>query len=154
MPTTILALILWLAVSFAPGLIDSQFMPGPWYVALQKPSWTPPGAVFGPVWTILNISMGIAAWLVWRRAGFYGAPLALGLFLAQLIFNGLWSYLFFGLHQPGLAFVEILLLWLMILATLIAFWRVQPAAGALLAPYLLWVSFASVLNFQLWRLNA
>jgi translocator protein len=154
MPTTILALILWLAISFVPGLIGSQFMPGPWYVALQKPSWTPPGAVFGPVWTILYISMGIAAWLVWRRAGFSGAPLALGLFLVQLIFNGLWSYLFFGLHQPGLAFVEIVLLWVLILATLIAFWRVQPAAGALLAPYLLWVSFASVLNFQLWRLNA
>ena len=110
--------------------------------------------VFGPVWSALYVLMGVAAWLVWRRAGFAEAPVALGLFIAQLVLNALWSYLFFGLHQPGVAFIDIVVLWLVILGTVIGFWRVQATAGALLLPYLCWVSFASALNLQLWRLNA
>jgi tryptophan-rich sensory protein len=150
----VLGLILWLAASLAAGWIGSRFLPGAWYAELAKPGWTPPNAVFGPVWTVLYILMGVAAWLVWRRVGFTGAPVALGLFIGQLVLNALWSYLFFGLHRPGAAFVDIVALWLAILATLIGFWRVRPMAGALLLPYLFWVGFASVLNLQLWRLNA
>jgi tryptophan-rich sensory protein len=136
------------------GWIGSRFMPGEWYAALAKPSWNPPSYVFAPVWTILYVLMGITAWLVWRRFGFSGAPVSLGLFLFQLVLNGLWSYLFFGLHDLGLAFLDIVALWLAILATTIAFWRISVPAGALLLPYLAWVSFASALNLQLWRLNA
>jgi tryptophan-rich sensory protein len=107
--------------------------------------------VAGP---FLYILMGVAAWLVWRRVGFSGAPVALGLFLVQLVLNSLWSYLFFGAHRPDLAFVDIVALWLVILATTIGFWRVTVPAGVLLLPYLCWVGFASALNLQLWRLNA
>jgi tryptophan-rich sensory protein len=96
----------------------------------------------------------VAAWQVWRDKGFSGAGAALALFVGQVILNGLWSFIFFGLQRPGLAFGEIILLWLAIGATLAAFWRTKPAAGLLLAPYWLWVSFAAVLNFYLWRLNS
>jgi tryptophan-rich sensory protein len=105
------------------------------------------------VWTALYIIMAIAAWLVWRRGGFAGQRFALSLFLVQLFFNALWSPLFFGWHQPGLAFVDIGLLWLALLGTVIAFWKVRPLAGALLLPYLAWVTFAGALNFSIWQLN-
>ena len=109
--------------------------------------------MFGPVWTTLYVLMGISAWLVWKKKGFDGARTALLLFGVQLLLNALWSWLFFGLHAPGLAFVEMLLLWVVILATLLSFWKISPLAGSLLIPYLLWVSFAAVLNLQIWRLN-
>jgi translocator protein len=148
-----LALLGWLAVSFGASLVGSRFMPGEWYAALAKPAWTPPNWIFAPVWTLLYALIGLSAWLVWRRTGFSGAGPALSLFLVQLALNALWSYLFFGIHRPGLAFLEILVLWAAILATLILFWRVNAASGLLLLPYLLWVSFAAGLNFVLWRLN-
>jgi len=124
-----------------------------WYVALAKPSWTPPGWLFGPVWSALYLMMGVAAWLVWRRAGFSGARLALGLFAAQLVLNAAWSWLFFGFRMPGLAFGELIVLWCAIVATLAAFWRTTAPAGLLMLPYLLWTSFAACLNFAIWRLN-
>jgi tryptophan-rich sensory protein len=130
-----------------------MFRPGEWYKNLAKPWWTPPDWLFGPVWTLLYLFMGVAAWLVWRRGGFQEARGALALFLVQLLLNALWSWVFFGLQQPGWAFLELSLLWLAIAATLAAFWRLVPAAGWLLAPYLAWVSFAGVLNFALWHLN-
>lgn len=152
--SSILGLILWVIASLAAGWIGSQFMPGDWYASLVKPAWTPPNAVFAPVWTVLYILMGVAAWLVWREAGFSGATAPLVLFIVQLALNAVWSYLFFGAHQPMLAFFEIVILWIAILFTLVGFWRIRPPAGALLLPYLCWVGFASALNFQLWRLNA
>jgi translocator protein len=97
--------------------------------------------------------MGVAAWLVWERYG-AAARLALGLFVVQLVFNAAWSWLFFGLQSPGLAFAEIVVLWLLILATTVLFWRAQTAAGVLMLPYVAWVSFAMVLNYTIWRLNA
>jgi tryptophan-rich sensory protein len=120
---------------------------------LVLPSWAPPPSVFGPVWTVLYALMAIAAWLVWRIGGFRAARMALILFLAQLAINALWSWLFFGWHLGGLAFADVLALWALIVATLISFWRVRPLAGALLIPYLAWVSFASVLNYAVWQLN-
>lgn len=146
-------LVLWIVAAAAAGFVGSRFMPGEWYAELAKPSWNPPSAVFGPVWSTLYLMMGVAAWLVWRKVGWAGAPLALGLFALQLVLNALWSYLFFGLHQPALAFVDIVLLWLAILATTAAFWRVSTPAAVLLLPYLCWVTFAGALNLQLWRLN-
>jgi tryptophan-rich sensory protein len=97
--------------------------------------------------------MAAAAWFVWKRGGFAAHPIALSLFLLQLLINALWSPLFFGLRNPALAFVDIVLLWLALLATLVAFWKVRPLAGALLLPYLAWVTFASALNFAICRLN-
>ncbi len=146
-------LVLWLVVSLSAGWVGSRFVPGDWYAGLAKPSWNPPSSVFAPVWTTLYVLMGLAAWLVWRQTGFAGARAALGLFALQLVLNGLWSYLFFGSHQPGVALVEIVVLWLAILATTVGFWRVSVPAGMLLLPYLAWVGFAAALNFQLWRLN-
>jgi translocator protein len=130
------------------------FLPGEWYARLQKPVWNPPNWIFGPVWTALYTMMGIAAWLVWRRGGFDGQRVALSLFLLQLLFNSVWSPVFFGLRNPALAFLDIVLLWLALVATVIAFWKASPFAGGLLVPYLAWVTFASALNFAIWRLNS
>lgn len=149
-----LELASWLLLCFAAASMGAVFMPGEWYAALKKPSWNPPGWIFGPVWTALYTMMAVAAWLVWQRGGFAAQRRPLGFFLAQLALNALWTPLFFGLHQPGIAFAEIVLLWLAIAGTLVAFHPVSGVAALLLAPYLAWVSFAAVLNFALWRLNA
>ena len=148
-----LALVGWLALSFGTAAMGGFFLPGDWYAGLRKPSWNPPNWIFAPVWTALYATMAIAAWLVWIRGGFAGQRVALSLFLVQLLFNALWSPLFFGLHNPVLAFVDIVLLWLAVLATVVGFWKTRPLTGALLVPYLAWVTFASVLNFAIWRLN-
>jgi len=124
-----------------------------WYRTLVKPDWNPPDSVFGPVWTTLFILMAIAAWLVWKPAGFKAAATPLSLFGIQLLLNVFWSWIFFGMHQPGWAFVEIVILWLAIVATTVAFFRRSKIAGWLLVPYLGWVSFAALLNFTIWRLN-
>ena len=148
-----IGLVCWLLITFSAAWIGSRYMPGEWYAAIMKPSWNPPNWIFGPVWTLLYILMGISAWLVWKKAGFAGAGPALGLFIGQLALNALWSYLFFGMHRIDLALMEIVVLWLAILAIMVLFWRVHVTAGALFIPYLAWVSFASFLNFTLWRLN-
>jgi benzodiazapine receptor len=143
----------WLVLCFGAAAAGAQFMPGEWYAGLKKPAWNPPSWIFGPVWSALYTMMAVAAWLVWRRGGFAGQRRPLTLFLVQLALNAAWTPLFFGLHRPGAAFAEIVLLWLAIAATLAAFRRVSRAAAWLLAPYLAWVSFAAALNFALWRLN-
>jgi len=126
-----------------------------WYKTVAKPSFNPPNAIFGPVWLSLYLMMSISLFLVWRQWGAAkGVRPALIIFFVQLALNTLWSVLFFGLHQPMWAFFEIVILWLFILLTMIVFWRLSRAAGLLLLPYLLWVSFASALNFAIWRLNA
>ena len=125
-----------------------------WYPSLSKPAWTPPGWVFGPVWTSLYASMALAAWLVWLRRDrkpVFGAMVA---FSCQLILNAVWPALFFGLRSPVAAFVEIALLWGVIVATVALFWRIRPVAAVLLIPYGLWVTFAAGLNFAIMRLNS
>lgn len=149
-----LALAGWLALCYSAAAFGSVFMPGEWYATLQKPSWNPPGWVFGPVWSALYTMMAVAAWRVWQRGGFVAQRKPLALFLGQLLLNAAWTPLFFGLHRPGIALIEIVLLWLAIAATLAAFRPVSRAAAWLLAPYLAWVSFATLLNFALWRLNS
>lgn len=148
------AMIGWLLVCFAAAAMGGLFLPGDWYATLKKPSWNPPGWIFGPVWTTLYAMMAVAAWLVWKRGGFAAQRRPLTIFLVQLALNALWTPLFFGLHWTGAAFAEILLLWLMIAATVAAFHSINRTAAWLLAPYLLWVSFAAGLNFTLWRLNS
>ena len=150
---TVLGLCGWLLLCFAAASLGAIFTPGEWYAALQKPTWNPPAWVFAPVWSTLYAMMAVAAWLVWKRGGFVAQRRPLTLFLAQLVLNAAWTPLFFGLHRPGLAFAEIILLWLAIAATLAAFRPVSRAAAWLLAPYLAWVGFAAVLNGTLWRLN-
>jgi translocator protein len=143
----------WVVVTFAAAAMGGFFLPGEWYARLQKPAWNPPNWIFAPVWTALYTIMAVAAWLVWKRGGFAGRRAALSLFLLQLLFNALWSPLFFGLHRPGLAFADLLLLWLALLATVAAFWKARLLAGVMLLPYLAWVTFAGALNFAIWRLN-
>jgi tryptophan-rich sensory protein len=150
---SILMLFLFLGLSLSAALFGAQFQPGEWYEQLSKPSWTPPNWLFAPVWTFLYFAMAVAAWLVWRRVGWREARLAFSFFVLQLMLNAIWSWVFFALHRPGLAFGEITVLWAAVLTTLVMFWRRCPLSGALFLPYLVWVSFAAVLNFSLWRLN-
>ncbi len=137
----------WLGSAATTPKIDG------WYASLTKPGWNPPNWIFGPVWTVLYLAMAIAAWLVWRKTGWSGAQWPLSLFGVQLALNVAWSWLFFGMESPALAFAEILLLWIAITATMVAFWLRSKAAGLLFVPYLAWVTFAAALNFVIWRLN-
>jgi tryptophan-rich sensory protein len=148
------AFVVFLAVTFAAAGIGSIVTTpniATWYAGLAKPTWNPPNWIFGPVWTALYISMAVAAWLVWRQGGLWQWPLAL--FAIQLALNAAWSWLFFGFHAPGAAFIEVVVLLAAIVATSTAFWRYSLAAGILMVPYLGWVSFASVLNFTIWQMN-
>lgn len=124
-----------------------------WYQAIRKPAWTPPNWLFGPVWTVLYLAMAVAAWLVWKRAGWEANSVALWLFVIQLALNLAWSFIFFKYHSPAWAFVDIALLWIAILATAMKFAGVSAVAALLLVPYLIWVTYAASLNFAIWRMN-
>lgn len=150
-------LIIAIVVSELAGIIGSLFTASEisaWYTTLARPDFSPPNWVFGPVWTTLYALMGIAAFLVWKK-GFERIDVrsALGIFAGQLVLNTLWSIIFFGMHNPGAAFVEILFLWLAILATIVSFYRISKGAAYLLVPYILWVTFAAILNYTIWMLN-
>jgi benzodiazapine receptor len=140
----------WLVLCFGSAAIGAWFRPGAWYAGLRKPSWNPPNWVFAPVWTALYAMMAVAAWLVWQRVGL---SRECALFLLQLALNAAWTWLFFGLKRPALALADIVVLWMAIGATLVAFWHVRSLAGLLLAPYLAWVTFATALNAAVWWLN-
>jgi len=151
----VLGLMGWLLVVFVAAGIGSagSAQAGSFYSQLTRPGWAPPSWVFGPVWTFLYFLMGISAWLVWRAWSSKACRFSLFLFLVQLAFNALWSWLFFVWNLGALAFAEVVLLWGLILAAAIAFYRIRALAGVLLIPYLLWVGFASVLSYTLWQLN-
>ncbi len=150
-------LIVAILVPQAAGALGSLFTApsiSTWYSTLIKPSFNPPSWIFAPVWTALFLLMGIAAFLVWKRGWEKReVRIALGIFGGQLILNILWSALFFGLHSPLAAFVEVIILWLAILGTILVFRKISKTAAWLLVPYILWVSFASLLNFSLMILN-
>lgn len=143
-----LGLFGWVLVAFLPATTAVFVETGAWYASLNRPAWTPPSWVFGPVWAILYLLMGVAAWRVWMKRGFgdRAARLALALFLVHLVFNAAWTLLFFGAHLLTAAAVEIVSLWLMIVALVALFWRIDRVAGYLLIPYLLWVSYAVTLS--------
>jgi tryptophan-rich sensory protein len=143
----------WLLAAFAAGAVGAvaSVDAASFYAQLSKPSWAPPAWVFGPVWTALYALMGVGAWLVWRSPDSRGV--ALGLFVAQLAANALWSWLFFAWHRGALAAAEVLVLLALIVATGVAFWRTSRLGALMLVPYLLWVSFASVLTWAVWRSN-
>jgi tryptophan-rich sensory protein len=149
----ILGAIGWLALTFGAAWLGSRFLPDDWYKNLKKPGWNPPNKIFGPVWSVLYLFMAVAAWLVWRSYGFSMAAFPLVLFVVQLLLNTAWTWTFFGLHRPSIALVDIVVLWMFILATLTLFWQFVPLAGILLLPYLAWVTFASYLNLTIWRMN-
>jgi len=153
----VIKLVVCLALTFSAALIGSIFTSTAvtdWYATLNKPLFTPPDWLFGPVWTILYLLMALSAFIVWQK-GFdkSAVRIALILYLFQLILNALWSVIFFGLKMPMIAFIEILLLWIAIGLTILAFARISITAFLLLLPYILWVSFAAVLNFSIWLLN-
>ena len=150
-------LFISLAITLLVGVVAALFTAtgvNGWYAVANKPSFNPPNWVFAPVWTALYMMMGIALWLVWKKDGVKtGRRTALILFVIQLLLNFAWSFIFFYAHQPGWAFAEILLMWVAIMLTIIWFGKVSPAAAWLLVPYIWWVSFASLLNFYIWKLN-
>ena len=149
----IFSLLVCLAAGFLGSIFTTPSIPT-WYASLTKPSFNPTNWLFAPVWTILFILMGISAFLVWQKGlKKKGVKKALGFFLAQLIFNVLWSFLFFKFHSPFLALLDIIFLWFLILLTVFKFFKINNTAGLLLIPYLLWVSFASILNYAVYRLN-
>ena len=150
---SIAVLIGFLAASFLAAATGILFKPGAWYERLKKPAWRPPNRLFAPVWTVLYLMMAVAGWLVWRTAGFAGAAVPLSLYALQLLLNAAWTPVFFGLHRPDLGFVVIVLLWLAIAATIVAFAPVNGIAAVLMIPYLAWVSFASLLNFAILQMN-
>jgi tryptophan-rich sensory protein len=146
------ALAGWVAAAFlaaAIGSIPSTNV----YQSLDLPTWAPSSSVFAPVWTALYIMMGVAAWLVWSERHHADIGSAIGLFVAQLVLNALWTWIFFGFGAFGLAAIEIAILWIVLQITAVQFWRVKPAAGALLIPYLAWVTYASALTVAIWRAN-
>ncbi|MDO8499571.1 MAG: TspO/MBR family protein [bacterium] len=151
-------LIITIITSELAGIIGSVFTTPSitgWYAGIIKPVLNPPAWVFGPVWTTLFALMGVAAFIVWKKGlDRRNVKIALGIFIGQLVLNTLWSIIFFGLHSPGGALVEIAFLWLAILATIIAFYKISKPAAWLLVPYILWVSFASYLNFAIWSMNS
>jgi benzodiazapine receptor len=155
MSKRVLALGGWLLVSFAAAAIGgiASADAGAFYRQLARPAWAPPAWLFGPVWTVLYLLIGIAAWLVWEARGVRGARAALALFLVQLAVNALWTWLFFAWRRGALAFVDVVVLWVLIVITAVLFWRIRPLAGVLLLPYLAWVTFASALTYAVWQRN-
>ena len=154
---TLLLLFISIVLCQLAGLIGAIFtfsaIPT-WYSTLAKPSFSPPNFIFGPVWTILYTLMGISLFLIWRK-GLRKTKVrkAVKIFMIHLFFNAIWSIIFFGFRNPGVAFVEIVMLWFLIVLTIKRFWKIDKLAAYLLLPYLLWVSFASFLNFTVWKLN-
>ena len=146
------SLFVFLAMAATAALVGTQFGPGPWYVALQKPEWTPPNWLFAPVWTVLYMGIAVAGWSVWRSKSVAVAK-PIVLWTLQLILNGMWSWLFFGLHRPDIALVDIIALLVTICCFIASARKVSRAAAWMFVPYALWVAFASALNFAIWRLN-
>jgi translocator protein len=154
LPRSLGALALSVALPLASGALSGLATDPGFYRQLDRPDWAPPGEVFGPVWSVLYVLMGLAAFWVWRVAGWQAARVALSLYGAQLALNVAWSPIFFGLRLIGPAFIELTLLLLVLVATVVAFARHSRGAALLLVPYLGWVGFAGALNFAIWRLNA
>lgn len=152
-PFNIFGLLFWLLLSAVVAWFGAQFNPGLWYMTINKPIWTPPGWLFGPVWTMLYIMMAIASYLVWNATGRTFKNKIIQLYLFKMLLNACWSWVFFGLHQIGWAVINIILLLVFIIVVTTLFYRQNKISGWLMLPYLLWVSFASILNLNIWILN-
>lgn len=153
MTASIAAFLGFIAAVAAVAVTGVVFKPGAWYERIRKPGFTPPDWLFPIAWSVLYLMIAVSGFLVWREVGIAGAPVAFLFFAAQLVFNAAWSPLFFGAHRPDLAMADLGLLWFAILATILSFWEVSVLAALLLAPYLIWVTYAGALNAVIWRLN-
>jgi tryptophan-rich sensory protein len=151
---SLLVLILATFGASAFGVLAATSSLTSWYPSLVKPSWNPPTAIFGPIWSVLYLIMAIAAWLVWRRGSEYEVIPAMTTYFGQLMLNIMWPLIFFGLQAPGLAVIDIVILWCAIVVAMTQFGRVSRLAAWLLVPYLAWVTFASALNITIWRINS
>ena len=149
----VIGLFIWIFICSLAGLFGAQFDPGTWYELLQKPTWTPPNWAFPIVWPILYVMMGIAGWMLWKMENVSLSGTEFTWFFVQLILNALWSWIFFGMNLIATGLAEILLLWVAIVFSILLFWSRNRIAGMLLVPYLIWVSYASALNFAIWQLN-
>ena len=150
---SLLMLFAFGGASFGAAAAGAVFRPGEWYRRLDKPRWRPPDWLFAPVWTLLYAMIALSGWLVWRDKGLAGVAVPLTAYAVQIVLNAAWMPIFFGLRRPGLAAIEITLLWVSIVATIFFFYPVSPAAAGLLVPYLAWVSFAAGLTISIWRRN-
>jgi tryptophan-rich sensory protein len=148
-----IVLIGFIGACLLAARIGARYRPGDWYERLAKPLWWPPNWLFPPVWAVLYLTIAVYGWLVWRTSGFAGAALPLAIYFVQLVLNAAWSPIFFGMRRPDLAFVEIVILWCGIVATIATFQSFNAIAAWLLLPYLVWVTFAAALNFTIWRMN-
>lgn len=151
--TSLFALLGFIAACLAAASTGAKWGPDEWYATIAKPSWIPPNWAFAPAWTVFYTLLAISGWLVWREAGFSGAGVALALYFSHIVFNAVWSPLFFGMHRVGLALVDAGLMWVSLVATIIAFAQVDATATWLLVVYLGWVTFAFFLNLAVLRLN-
>ena len=150
---TLFASIIIAQLAGAVGSIFTAPSIQSWYVFLEKPFFAPPNWLFAPAWITLYALMGIASFLVWQKRRKVEVKSALYFYFAQLLLNASWSVAFFGLQNPSLGFLVIIALWLLILVTMVKFWRIERIAGLLFIPYILWVTFATMLNFAIWQLN-
>ncbi|MEO7394038.1 MAG: TspO/MBR family protein [Chitinophagaceae bacterium] len=150
----IISIAIPVGVGVLSGLFTTPEISG-WYQTIVKPAWNPPNWIFGPVWTTLYLMMGIALYLIWKSDNDpIAKKTAITLFTLQLVFNFLWSFIFFNQHQIGWSLIEIIVLWIFILLTILAFAQVNKIAAWLLVPYISWVSFATILNYTIWKLNS
>ncbi len=140
----------FIAIVLAVSATGSLFRPGDWYKQLKKPSWTPPGWLFGPAWAVLYIAIAVSGWLTWQAAG---VTLVLAVWAIQLVFNAVWSWVMFGRKQIGAAMLTLCALWLFVALYAVLVWPISKSASQLFWPYLAWVTFAGSLNFAIWRLN-
>ncbi len=147
------SLAAFVAACFVAASTGGIFKPGAWYKRLDKPGWTPPDVVFPIVWAVLYVGIAYSGWLIWREAGMTGAAIQLAVYTAQLFFNAFWSFLFFGFRRIDFALIDVVFLWLFVALTIALFAPISTTASLLLAPYLLWVTIAGVLNYQIWRRN-
>jgi tryptophan-rich sensory protein len=156
--SNILKLIISISIPLIIGFTSGFFTitgVGSWYQTIQKPSWNPPGWIFGPVWTTLYVLMGISLFLIWKSSADKEVKqTAILLFSLQLVLNFFWSFIFFNQQQVGWALVEIIVLWFAILVTIFSFSKINNTAAWLLVPYISWVSFATILNYTIWKLNS
>jgi len=149
---SIIVLIGFIGACLLAARVGAAYRPGDWYEQLRKPAW-PPNWVFPPAWAVLYLTIAVSGWLVWRTSGSAGAALPFAICLLQLVLNAAWSPIFFGIRRPDLAFMEIVILWFSIVATIATFHSLNAVAAWLLLPYLGWVTFAAALNFTIWRMN-
>lgn len=148
-----ISLFVFITLCFAAAMTGAAFRPGEWYEALDKPSWRPPNWVFPVVWTVLYGMIAVSGWLVWTTAEGSDATIPMIAWVVQIVFNALWSPVFFGLRRPDLGMIVLVALWISVAVTIVVFWPISSLAAGLLLPYIVWVSIAGALNWSVMKRN-